>query len=640
VLEQYKKIRNKIMTYLLGLIGVLQMLLIPGLILYRILGNGHQKNFWIDLPLILTFSFMINYAVVFSLTSLHFYLPIVLRIIVALELLALFYCYPRFWTQPFMLYEKHEKIEQGQHTRIYFWIFAAIFGIMLWQWVSNLGMVFGIRDPSVSYNIWAIAWSQNQFPILTWHYPQLLTTNWSIPYVMMGTLPNNIVLEMFPASLNELFPILFMIIFFDLFRRERNRAYLLAGIITSIWMYAEWIYIHNGHMDWVCAFFNLLSLKLIYDLSHSTQKTFPWRAYLQIILVISASILVKPAGLATAILAPLLLVALVRFDTCKRPELLLMLSYALIALLVLPWYIYAENHEVLHSQGSDLLFLIWNIFRINSWLFYFDEIIYLSWAAVIMLIFTYFFSKSLPRFWRFVFYFFGPYFFVWAFFYSYDVRNLTLLLPILSVWVSLIIIHNNMDLHVITYVRKNGYRINQLSFLFLALGISASAVYVINNLQQTTLIQHETVAKDNIFDIRPGFMEVKRYTISPGFNGKILSPMLIYHTIPLLSPLMIQMPPETYGADMLPQVFNDPKMLQQTLINYPDIRYFLFDMRFRDLVTSDATRKIISHWEDTGKIKPIINKDKILVYQILVPLTQLDFTIPANPSNTKSSMLK
>jgi hypothetical protein len=116
--------------------------------------------------------------------------------------------------------------------------------------------------------------------------------------------------------------------------------------------------------------------------------------------------------------------------------------------------------------------------------------------------------------------------------------------------------------------------------------------------------------------------------------------MLIYHTIPLLSPLMIQLPPETYGADMLPQVFNDPKMLQQTLINYPDIRYFLFDMRFRDLVTSDATRKIISHWEDTGKIKPIINKDKILVYQILVPLTQLDFTIPANPSNTKSSMLK
>lgn len=625
------------MTYFLGLIGVLQMMFIPGLILYRILNEVARKNFWIHLPLILSLSFIFNYFLVIGLTTFQVYLPHILRSIIVVEVLILLLCYPRFWALPLTTQQRNLKLfsqvkgMDKKYTQWYFLIFFLLLGMWVFLWLHSFGIVFGMRDPTVSYNIWAIAWSQNQFPTLTWHYPQLLTTNWSIPYVMMGTLPNHVVLEMFPASLNLLFPILFMIMFFELFKAEHNRAYLFAGIAVSLFMLSDWKYIHNGSMDWVCAFLNLLSLKLIYQLSGHGKHPFSWRAYLQIILVVAAAALVKPAGITTLVLAPLLMVALVRFDN-KRPEILLFYSYLLLVLLVAPWYIYAEYHETLPGHTMDLLFLIWGIFRYNSWLFFFTEILFYGWVALTLLLACFFFSKSLPRFWRFVFYFYSPYFFIWACFYSYDGRNLAFILPVLSTCLGLIVAHHKIDMGIMNFVKPRLHKLNQLWILLLALVLVAEFKFLDAPWYRGHLIQHEITTKNQIFDYRPGVIALKEYAQCQGFTGKILDPMLVFGTLPMFSPYIVQLPNNYFGANMLPQTFEDPLMLQRTLVAYPKVRYFLFDMNFLKLVSNKATRNLLENWLDTGKIKAVMHNNNIVLYEIMVPLAQLNFSVPLQNS--------
>jgi hypothetical protein len=623
------------MTYFLGLLGVLQMLLAPGLILYRLCNQVKTENFWLNLPLITALSLIFNYFMVFSLTGIHYYTPHVLRSIFVVEVFFLFYCYPRFLalpmitaTTPWQLFNQKNTLDK-KYTQAYFWTFLLVFLVWIALWSNYLGQVFGMRDPSVSYNMWAIAWAQNQFPTLTWHYPQLLSSNWSIPYVMMGTLPDHVVLEMFPASFNLLVPIFFMIIFLDLFRQKHDRAYLLAGLITSGFMASAWAYIHTGYMDWVCAYLNLLSLKLIYQMSQQAQPKLHWRWYLQILLVLAASALSKPAGITTAVLVPLLMVSLVRFQNIKRPEFLLFATYILLFALIAPWYFYAETHEILPSHGSDLLFLIWEIFRFNTWLFYFNEVLSFGWVAMALLLATFFFSKSLTRFWRFVFYFYSPYFFIWALFYSYDERNLDLLLPILAISVSLIISHHRMDISIMAYLKKQLPKFNKLWLLLAALIITASIAFVTNNWHRGHLIKHEIAMKNQIEDFRPGFIDFKNYVSCPGLQGKILSPMLLFATIPMLTPYMIQLPLSYFGPSMLPEVFNNLTNLQKILATYPDIRYFLFDMRFKMLVTTPESRKLFDSWLKSGKIKVVFNNNNLVLYEIMVPPNQLNFTLPS-----------
>lgn len=626
------------MTYFLGLVGVLQIMLIPGLLLYRLLNDVQHKNFWMNLPLILSLSFIFNYFMVVGLTTFHYYIPHVLRSIVGAELVLLILSYPRFWNLPmttarynFQLFGRKNK-QSNQYTKIYFAVFFLVLLLFIGLWINSWGQVFGIRDPAVSYNPWAIEWSNNQFPTYTWHYPQLLTTNWSIAYVMMGTLPLHVVLEMFPASLNLVFPILFVIIFLDLFRKEHNRGYLLSGILLSLFMASAWTYISHGHMDWVCAFLNLLSLKLIYELSVHPQKKIPWRSYIQIILVISAAALSKPAGITTLVLAPLLFATLVRFDTVKRPEILLLYSYVLLALLVLPWYIYAEYHETLSSNhGADLLFLIWGIFRLTSWPSYISQALAVGWIPLVFLLATFFFSKSLPRFWRFVFYFYSPYFFIWAFLYSYDSRNLDILLPILTTCVGLIISHHDIDISFTNYLTTKFHKVSQLNklwILLILLLLFAGREFLAEPWYRGHLINHEIDTKNHIYDIRPGIIKLEAYANCPGFDGKIIGSMLLFDQLPILASHIVPAPQSYFGSNMLPQTFSNLSLLQQMLNEHPDVRYFLFDMRFFDLVTSQDSRKVIKSWIDTKKITPVLDDTEIVLYRINVPLSELNFTVP------------
>jgi hypothetical protein len=622
------------MIYTLGILGVLQMLFIPGLILYRFLSKTQPHNFWLALPIIFTLSFVFNYFLVFALTSIHLYLPEVLRCFTGIEIILLCCCYPRFWQAPmisntcnWVIYPSGQTLTK-KYTRAYFFIFLGITTLWILLWLIHLGDVFGIRDPSVSYNIWAISWSRNELPILTWHYPQLMPSNWSIPYVMMGSLPGNIVLEMFPQTANLLFPILFMLVFFDLYRQEYNRAYLLASIFTTLFMFGAFRFIRTGHMDWVCAFFNLLSLALFYRLYSHTK--FSWRLYLQLILTISASALSKPAGIATAILIPLLMFRLLKIKNARDRRLLMLGSYVLLAILIMPWYIYAEYHEVIAS--SDVWFLIWGDFRMNSWFHYAAEILFFGWLGLALIFAIFVFAQSLPRFWRSVFYFYSPYFLIWAFFYSYDNRNLDLLLPVLTLCISLIMVHHDFDMTCVAYLKKLFFKINKLGWLLFVLLITAALVFFQEPWFRGHLIAHELAAKNQIYDGQPALPELRSYAQCPGYQGKILTPMLIFGVIPALSPYIIHLPPQTFGSDMLPDVFSTPAILQATLKYYPNTRYFLFNNYFQNLVTSADTRLLLNHWLQNGSLRIVINKNDIVLYQIMVPLEQLDFTVPSAPA--------
>ena len=621
------------MVFVLGLLGILQMSLIPGLMLYRILPDYKVRNAWLNLPLILALSFLANYVGVFILTSLHYYVPIVVRTIFVLELLSLFWLYPKFWQLPFMpthiFLRRNLSPEPRLQAYTQFWLALLWIALIIafGLWVYSWGNVFGVRDPAVSYNIWAISWAKNQFPILTWHYPQLMPANWSIPYVMIGSLPDQQVLEMFPAALNVVYPLLFLLMFLQLFYVERNRAYAIAGLILSLFLLSAWIYLRNGYADWPCAYLNFLALSLIYQYRTASAFKLSWRMLFIILLVIAAAALIKPAGLYSALLLPWLLV----FFGEKQPKnsrayLSLLACYLILIILIAPWYIYARTHETIaENHHADLVFLIWGIFRANGWALFFSEMLRFSWIEIGFILATFVFRDTLPRFWRSIFYAYLPYFIMWALFFSYDERNLALFIPILATGIGLIISVTRLDQELVAWFKYYYWKLNRLWILGLLLLAALGASCFYNNYRFNNLIRHQIVTKNLIYNFHPGVVRLENYTICPGFQGKILDPMLIFNTIPMLAPHIIDLPPTTYGADMLPQVFNDPHLLAQSFKNYPDIRYFVIDERFSRLTVAPAVQKLLTAWVNSGQITKVFDIGGIALYQIKVPLAKLKF---------------
>ena len=621
------------MIFVLGVLGILQMSLIPGLLLYRILPDVAQRNFWLNLPLIFALSLIANYIGVYLLTSFSLYLPYVLRSIFIVELLGLLFLYPKFWCLPMvpakaLLPPSPNTTENlaAQYTRfgkqaLVFLLILAV-GIWMYSW----GGVFGIRDPSVSYNIWAIAWAHNQFPILTWHYPQLMPANWSIPYVMMGSLPQQIFLEMFPAALNVVYPILFLLIFLDLFCLERNRAYAIAGFIVSLFLLSAWLYIDSGYADWPCAYLNLLALSLIYKQSRMQHQKVPLRTLLIIVFVIAATALIKPAGLYSALLLPCFLAFILPGNKGKRGYLVFFGTYLILLLLIAPWYIYAMTHETIaENHHADLVFLIWGIFRVNSWSNFFNEILHFGWIEIAFIAAIYVFRHSLPKFWRSIFYLYLPYFVTWMLFFSYDERNLALLVPILAINIGLIISSTHLDIDLAQGFKQLFPKINRMWILLLLLVLALGLSVNYNNYRENNLIMHEINAKNQIYSFHPGVVRMENYAICPGFQGKILDPMLIFATMPILAPHIINLPASAYGSDMLPQIFNDPVLLQQSLKNYPDVHYFIVDERFSRLIVSAKVQDLFNNWTKAGQLTKVFEIGGIALFQITVPLNTLKF---------------
>ena len=122
-------------------------------------------------------------------------------------------------------------------------------------WKHGVPNIFQGGDVSVSWNVWALIWSQGLFPAASLGYPQFVPTIWAVTYIFTGS-PEQyfafyiyIVWLIVPIALNAM----------NLGRISRWHV-LLPGFVF-VWLVAEiqepWLRstLQEGFPDWVAAIF-------------------------------------------------------------------------------------------------------------------------------------------------------------------------------------------------------------------------------------------------------------------------------------------------------------------------------------------------------------------------------------------------
>lgn len=598
------------MIFLLGIYAVLMMVAFPGAIALRFF---RLKDLALFIPLCFGLSLMINYFLVLTLTLLQVYTPWVLRSIGFLEGLAVVSLYYSNFRKKIDYVDGIKAlalpgfIDKGTRVLFYLtWIALLWTG---WEWMSSLGNVFGAWDPSVWYNRWAIEWSNNHLPTLTWHYPQLLSTNWSLTYVMMGPLPGGIHLEAFAAGIQGFFYFGLFYLLLCAFYRQKDRSFLLAIIIISVLMQCYYsIYLISGYADVPVAFFTFTAV-MLFLLEEQRQE----QSYRCLALIFAlAAAYTKPAGIYTAIVIPLMQFFV---DRSQKKFISLLQKYFFLFILIAPWYIYANFYETNGNGIDDILFLLSSAVEggLERGLI---SLIYGIFPCI-FLIFAYGFKNTLSLRLKTVLYCFTPYFFIWIFFFSYDPRNLILLWPLAGLWISYVICHEKIFKVLAHYIREH-FPTQFPGWLLLTI-ISASLIVLSFSpfFHQANLIKMQTDEKNTVYFDPAVTTRLYAYTLCPGFQGRIVTDYSFFADLPMLAPYMLPLQNQDYGKNMEPLFFKNAFDLNDFIAVHPGVHYFLLNENYQKLFESPAFEAELQSWVKTGKVRLEFAVNQVKLYKIL-----------------------
>ena len=126
----------------------------------------------------------------------------------------------------------------------------------------NWGTVFSENDNVASWDRWAMEWAAGMFPTRASWYPQLIPANWSLSYVLLGRMD----VKMFAKATTALYPLLTLFLFLSLAAVKRSTAFLLGAATYG------WLLLHNlgiafmmlGYADVPLAFFGFLAFHAVY----------------------------------------------------------------------------------------------------------------------------------------------------------------------------------------------------------------------------------------------------------------------------------------------------------------------------------------------------------------------------------------
>ena len=262
-----------------GVIGLLQCVLLPGLILSKVfkIRGGLIERFLYLFPL----SLVTNYLVIFLLAALRIYTRPILSLLIAFEIFALLFLFRRSFEPLKEILLKAEKtIKQELQPLTTAFPNLSItakklykctvgdkavsvpsppfYGIHVWR--LNFGTIFSGWDTLFSWNAFAETWATNQIPAFRGSYPQLVAANWSISYVLQGDNP----VQFFNTLIPPLFFLWIFLMLFDLGFQKKETGFFFAAIIARYMMkklMGDQIF--NGYMDVPAASMVLLSLYAI-----------------------------------------------------------------------------------------------------------------------------------------------------------------------------------------------------------------------------------------------------------------------------------------------------------------------------------------------------------------------------------------
>jgi hypothetical protein len=411
-----------------GLLSLLQILFLPGLILNSF--NEKESGILYRICYIVAFSMLINLALVVLLVSIHTYLFSVIFAIIIIELVVIVFLYRKQLSTPignliipaftkirsYVLHYFDEQTENKSSKN--FMQFIKAFGLLLalitlgwvtYEFISQIGTVFSKWDAVVSYNKWATEWSRGLFPTGACEYPQLLTTNWSLTYIITKS-----TIGIFSKLVQSVFPILFVMAMIDIGLTFKSGGFLF-GVPISIFLLKKFAgtSLFEGYMDVAVTTFILLSFYMIlkdYYNERFSRKTL----WLSGVVILAAAMTKQPGILAffAWVLVNLFIVLSKNPGRIWASLRKILFPTLVFLLLIISWYLFKINRDLLVQEPS--CYALTNSWAVNDFKVGYLKILITRlqmlgfWVLLIpMFLFSIAFSKKVIRL---IFLFFGlPY---------------------------------------------------------------------------------------------------------------------------------------------------------------------------------------------------------------------------------------
>lgn len=434
------------MIIVFGVLSIFQLTFIPGLIITRLF---KFQGFLINLIFALGISPIVNYLFVLLMTTLGIYTRINTLIIIGIEIVALFVVMiPVFKNYSIMTnlnqfsniffreYFESEKLgtEKGEKV-IKVAIFTLASGMLIFfliHYATQYSSVFTGWDAVVSWNRWAVDWFANHFPYGSLHYPQLIPANLSITYQLIGDERVQFFAKYFMSWI-EIFVILTI---FVIGLNTQKTGYFIAVIVTG-WLQFVIGSKGSGYVDTPVSYWALLSITCLILANHNKEQ----KKYILLGALFAAGAAVtKQAGIWIALIYPILLLLLSR----EKKLLVKKIDYLFIGLIYLgiigPWYGYIEYLYKVGNVSSEIPYIT----SIASHEKTFLETIVSAfkllcrWLSrnffvgiIELLLLSFFTIYSMYNKWckKMVWIIILPMFLAWIYFFSYDIRNINIIVP-------------------------------------------------------------------------------------------------------------------------------------------------------------------------------------------------------------------
>ena len=297
--------------------------------------------------------------------------------------------------------------------------------------------VFTSTDAVFSWNRWALDWFSGTLPVFSMSYPQLMPANWSVLYAL-----HEAPLEILARTLMPLFSLLLIVSYA---RSKETRLVSLIASLTCLSILLVYFpsYLNAGHVDIAVAYLTWCAIQTGYNVCaapHIVDLRF--QLLTGALVAVAASLTKQPGWSAVICLQIVYWFAFwsnsPRSLRGERISIALVFSPLLLALVVsLPWYAY-KHLLILHGQERDILaFLLTSIHGGKS---YAERLIH-SWSLltgkVHPFLLVLFFLVSLisirrSSVARLNLVFSGSMLLVWALFFGYSTRNMSVAVPLLS----------------------------------------------------------------------------------------------------------------------------------------------------------------------------------------------------------------
>jgi hypothetical protein len=430
-------------VWIIGFVALCQVICLPGAVLlrlFRIVG----LNPFEQIAGVFAASLITNCILVTILGSLGLHVLVIWWLLIAAEVAYLIYSYREkypAWRFEFSWLRELRTMRAG--TAFAGIAFLAIFGIFAFLFYQNWGTVYVSWDDVGNWDRWATEWSRNTLPTRASFYPQLLPTNGSISYVLLGMSD----IKMFSKAVAPIYTVVTILLFLSLAIRKRNSVYLFGGAAFGFLVihYMGLAFPTYGYADLPLTFFGFLAFYCIYR-----SEGVPSRNEVFAGLLASLGALLTKQG-AIYVLAAMLIYA-VRWYLEQRklahdagtpaPRFFARdaatLSLAVVATFTAIWY-FAKSIQI--SQGGDfsnLDLLTQGLHQgrsyperlIAAWTMFVSFRAYTGPFVTTLILVLLLASLFLPRTRPLTLFVLAPFLLLYGLFFSYEIRNALLAFPL------------------------------------------------------------------------------------------------------------------------------------------------------------------------------------------------------------------